>query len=140
MTALRIGVVGYSRECFDRGVAAALVRAALDAAVAGRPDGERVLVAGLTDLGIPALAYREAARRGWRTAGYACARAQALRCYPVDERVVVGERWGDESAAFVAAVDVLVRVGGGPQSRREVAMARAAGLEVFEHELAEAAP
>ena len=37
--------------------------------------------------------------------------------------------------AFVAAVEVLIRVGGGPQSHREVAMARALGVEVTEYEL-----
>jgi hypothetical protein len=136
MNALRIGVVGYSRPCFDTAEAARLVAAALDATEALRPGAPRVLVAGLTDLGVPALAYREAARRGWRTAGFACARAASMRCYPVDERVILGDAWGDESDAFVAAIDVLIRVGGGPQSRREVAMARARGVAVTEHELA----
>jgi hypothetical protein len=86
-------------------------------------------------VGVPAIAYREAVRRGWRTAGYACSRAAGLPCFPVDERVIVGSAWGDESDAFVAAVEVLIRVGGGPQSHREVAMARALGVEVTEYEL-----
>ncbi|MDB4929060.1 MAG: hypothetical protein JWM10_1544 [Myxococcaceae bacterium] len=133
--ALRIGVVGYSRACFDAAAATLLVRAALDALDAVRPGAPRVLVAGFTDVGVPAIAYREAARRGWRTAGVACARAHGLPCYPVDERLIVGRAWGDESAAFVAMIDALVRVGGGPQSHREVAMARALGVPVAEHEL-----
>ncbi len=86
-------------------------------------------------MGVPAIAYREAVRQGWRTAGYACSRAAGLPCFPVDERVIVGSAWGDESDAFVAAVEVLIRVGGGPQSHREVAMARALGVEVTEYEL-----
>lgn len=136
MDALRIGVVGYSRPCFDATEASRLVSAALDATEAVRPGAPRVLVGGLTDMGVPAIAYREASRRGWRTAGYACSRAGAMRCFPVDERVIIGSAWGDESAAFVAAIDLLIRVGGGEQSRREVAMARARGVEVTEYELA----
>lgn len=136
MDALRIGVVGYSRPCFDATEAARLVAAALDATGTLRPGAPRVLVAGLTDVGVPAIAYREAVRRGWRTAGYACSLAVGLPCFPVDERVLVGRAWGDESAAFVAAVEVLIRVGGGPQSRREAAMARARGVELIEYELA----
>lgn len=135
MKALRIGVVGYSKRCFDPAEAARLVTLALDATDALRPEAPRVLVSGLTDQGVPALAYREAARRGWRTAGFACGRANVLRCYPVDERTIVGRAWGDESEAFLAAIEVLIRVGGGPQSHREVAMARARGIEVTEYEL-----
>lgn len=136
MDALHIGVVGYSRPCFDAAEAERLVQAALDATEGVRPGAPRVLVGGLTDMGVPAIAYREATRRGWRTAGYACGRAAGLPCYPVDERVIIGTTWGDESTAFVEAIDVLIRVGGGKQSHREVAMARARGVAVSEYELA----
>lgn len=135
MDPLRIGLVGYSRPCFDVAEATRLVVRALDATEGVRPGAPRVLVAGLTDQGVPAIGYREAARRGWSTAGYACRRALGMACYAVDERVIVGSAWGDESADFVAAIDLLVRVGGGPQSHREVAMARARGVVVSEYEL-----
>jgi hypothetical protein len=48
----------------------------------------------------------------------------------------VGEQWGDESAAFLAAIDVLIRIGGGPQSLAEAARAKELGIRVIERELA----
>ena len=91
---VRIGVVGYSGTPFDRKEGRALLIALLDRVVGLHPADEYVLVSGLTDMGIPALAYREAAERGWKTVGIACERAKRHRCYPVDQRILRGKKWG----------------------------------------------
>eukprot|EP00727_Mastigamoeba_balamuthi_P007485 m51a1_g3357 hypothetical protein (221) ;mRNA; f:433145-433868 len=117
----RVGVVGFSKQQFDESRAAEVLRDSFDrlervAKAAGSPVD---VVSGLTDCGVPALAYREAARRGFRTVGVAPACAQDERCWPCDEVVVVGRAFGDESEAFLSRIDALVCVGGGQQARRE---------------------
>lgn len=120
---LRIGVVGFSRSQFDHDDARAKLRACVDAVLAraGVAPGEAELVSGLTNQGVPKLAYELAESLGMRTVGVSA--RQALRVSAgvrdVDERVIVGRRFGDESEAFLARIDVLIRIGGGPQSRRE---------------------
>jgi hypothetical protein len=61
-----------------------------------------------------------------RTVGVSAKQALRVRAgvYPVDERVIVGDRFGDESDAFLARIDVLIRIGGGAQSRREATACR----------------
>jgi hypothetical protein len=44
--------------------------------------------------------------------------------FPVDQRWIVGDRFGDESQVFVDYIDALIRVGGGTQSRAEVELFR----------------
>ncbi|WP_157472253.1 hypothetical protein [Neolewinella persica] len=55
--------------------------------------------------------------------------SQALRVragvFACDKKIIVGERFGDESEAFVAYIDGMIRIGGGPQSRREVELFKA---------------
>lgn len=94
---------------------------------AGVAPGEAELVSGLTNQGVPRLAYELAAALGMRTVGVSARQALRVRAglFPVDERVIVGERFGDESAVFLARIDVLIRIGGGPQSRREAEAFRA---------------
>jgi len=40
----------------------------------------------------------------------------------VGTSIIVGDRCGDESEVFVIFIDALIRFGGGPQSRRGVAL------------------
>lgn len=134
MTTLNIGVVGYSGQKFDENAARSALNDLLDQASDGRNDV--TIVSGLNDLGIPALAYRAAHQRGWGTSGVACSKATHYNCYPVDKKVIVGDNWGDESQTFLDTCDVLVRVGGGKQSLREVNEFRARGGRVFEFDLA----
>jgi hypothetical protein len=133
-TPLRIGVAGYSGRPFDQAEGQRLLVEALDQVVREHPAAAYTLVSGWTDLGIPALAYREAQRRGWRTVGVACPLAREYACFPVDEEHIIGAAWGDESAFFLANIDVLVRVGGGGQALREAAAFRGPKVE---RELAE---
>ncbi len=118
---LQVGIVGYSGTPFDLEAGRLLVREALDWVIETYPSERYALVSGLTDMGIPGLAYREAQARGWWLVGIACKRARKMRCFPVDQRLLVGREWGDESEAFLRFIDVLVKVGGGRQSIREYA-------------------
>ncbi|MDJ0706080.1 MAG: hypothetical protein QNJ46_22645 [Leptolyngbyaceae cyanobacterium MO_188.B28] len=129
---LRVGVVGYSAQAFNQETALLLLQEVFDL-FEHVPNVE--VISGLTQLGVPALAYEEAVKRGWRTVGVACAQAFEYKCFPVDEVVIVGANWGDESSTFLSMVDVLVRIGGGRQSHQEVDMARVQGKYVMEFEL-----
>jgi len=121
---INIGVVGYSSGDFDDKIAKALMAIALDIVEEKHPDEEYTLVSGLTDIGIPAIAYRMADKRGWNTMGIACEKAHEYSCYDVDEKIIEGENWGDESETFLDNIDVFVRVGGGKQSLEETEKAK----------------
>lgn len=132
---LRIGVVGYSVQQFDEQMALEHLREAYDTLATDYPYHQKVIVSGLTALGIPLLAYQEAVHRCWKTVGIACAKAADYPCFPVDEKRIVGEEWGEESAIFLDSIDVLLRIGGGKQSQRETAEMKARGKRVLEYEL-----
>lgn len=126
MTPFRIGVVGFSRSQFDHDAARVCLASSLDhmiALTAGRP---LEIVSGLTNQGVPKLAYELAVARGIRTVGISARQALRVRSgvFAVDERILVGQRFGDESAAFIAYIDALIRIGGGPQSRHEAELFR----------------
>ena len=83
------------------------------------PVNELSICSGLTDLGIPSLAYKFAETHGCHTIGIACSKANENPCFPVDEKIIVGNDWGDESETFLSKIDALVRIGGGKQSESE---------------------
>jgi hypothetical protein len=141
---MRVGVVGYSAQKFDNDEAIGLLNQALSEAVSlclskdlYQVDWkeEITIVSGLTDLGIPAIAYEFAMVNGAPTMGIACAKAKEYECFPCDRVHIVGENWGDESESFLAAIDVLIRIGGGKQSLAECDRAKDLGIAVFEKEL-----
>ena len=115
-----MGVVGYSTNGFDEDEAILLLINAFDMFTQGTSDVE--IVSGLTDLGIPSLAYYIAKHRSYKTIGIACKKAFEYDLFPVDEQIIVGDEWGDESKTFLNRIDVLIRVGGGKQSLKEVEM------------------
>jgi hypothetical protein len=134
---MRIGVVGYSVQRFDQQTAAEL----LNQAIQEIPGIEQVsasdlwIVSGWTNLGIPAIAYQAAEQIGAKTIGIASSKAYKFDCYKADRVHVIGEEWGEESSGFLAAIDVLIRIGGGEQSHREVRMARIQNIHIIEKEL-----
>ena len=123
MSKLCIGVIGFSRSQFDQDDARAKLRECVDEVLArsGVTPADAELVSGLTNQGVPRLAYELATALGMRTVGVSARQALRVRAgvFPVDEKVIVGARFGDESTTFLARIDVLIRIGGGPQSRRE---------------------
>ena len=131
----RLGVVGYSTQKFDEEDAKHLIRKAFNHFEQLYPKAEFVVVSGLTDLGIPSLAYNEANKRGWKTIGIACKKAKDYKLFPVDYELIVGDNWGDESETFLHHLNGLIRIGGGRQSLAETENAKKKGLEVLEYEL-----
>jgi len=132
-----VGVVGYSGGKFNEDIAKALMAIALDVVEENHKDDKYELVSGLTDMGIPAIAYRMADKRGWKTVGIACEKANENPCYDVDERIIKGKEWGDESPTFLARIDVLIRIGGGKQSIAETETTKKDKKPVYEYDLPE---
>lgn len=124
---LKIGVVGFSRNAFDKKAARLKLRGYLEALKEKHEDRSIEIVSGYTAQGIPLIAYELALELGMITVGFSAKQALRVRAgvYPCDKEIIVGERFGDESEAFVNYIDGLIRIGGGPQSRREVEMFRA---------------
>lgn len=119
-----IGVVGYSGQKFDTEHATNLLDVGLMAlvqlAIRDFGIGSKIeIVSGLTALGIPLLAYEWAAKHGFDTVGIACKKAIEFPQFDVTERIIMGEEWGDESPTFLSRCDLLLKVGGGNQSKRE---------------------
>jgi hypothetical protein len=125
---VKIGVVGFSQRHFDHEAAQLHLRRfvsellELPECVATAPE----IVSGLTNQGVPKLAYELARELGLPTVGIAARQALRVRAglFPVDRRIIVGERFGDESPVLINYIDKLIRVGGGPQSRAEVELFR----------------
>src|SRR4051812_16784896 len=113
---LSIGVVGFSRPQFDQDAAKLHLRHGLDDILrrTGVSPAQAELVSGLTNMGVPKLAYELAVTLGMRTVGISAKSALRVRCglFPVDEKRIVGQKFGDESEAFIGAIDYLLRVGG----------------------------
>lgn len=119
---LKIGVVGFSRNQFDQKDAAQKLDHTIQQIIANYPNREFEIVSGLTNMGVPRLAYLLADRLGIDTVGFSAKQAFKVYAgiYPVTQQIIVGDRFGDESEEFINYIDVLVRIGGGPQSRHEV--------------------
>ncbi|KAJ4463006.1 putative Cell division control protein 31 [Paratrimastix pyriformis] len=123
---MRIGVVGFSQPDFDHGEAREKLKKIIEEIIRGLPPGEIEIVSGLTASGVPLIAYQIARELGLRTAGVApsAALTHPYGCFPVDRKEIVGDTFGDESETFINQIDILVRVGGGMQSYREVELFR----------------
>ena len=127
MNTVKIGVVGFSRNQFDKKAAILQLRNHLEYFIEKYPDHEISVVSGYTNMGVPRLAYQIADDLGLHTVGFSAKQALRVRSgvYPVKEEIIIGERFGDESKEFIEYIDMLLRVGGGPQSRKEVEMFKA---------------
>lgn len=136
MQELKVGVVGYCPPTlFDEDEALTMIQDAYDKIAEQFGDRKIVIVSGLTNVGVLKIAYEEATKRSWRTVGIACERAQEHELYPVDEKLIVGKNWGDESSAFIEALQAIVRVGVGKQSLKETELVKSKGLPAFEYDL-----
>lgn len=134
----KVGVVGYSDSKFNEVSALTYIKAAFNKiAEEFSQKHDIVIVSGLTAQGIPLLAYQEAKRRGWKTKGVACSKAEEYELFPVEEKVIFGAEWGDESDIFLNDIDFLVRVGGGDQSHDETDRAYQKCIPVLEYDLPE---
>lgn len=131
---VKIGVVGFSRNAFDQATAKQLLWTHFAALQARHRDRIVEIVSGYTAQGVPRIAYELAEEFNFVKVGFSAKQAFRVRTglYPCDKEIIVGERFGDESEAFVGYIDGLVRIGGGPQSRREVELFKAlyAGTDI----------
>ncbi|MGG6281840.1 hypothetical protein ACQ4M3_09740 [Leptolyngbya sp. AN03gr2] len=133
MTTLRLGITGYSAQVFNQESARIILSQYFDAvASTGK---EIVIVSGLTNLGIPAIAYQLAFERAWKTVGIACSKAVEFPCFPCTQVIIEGTEWGQESELFLQSIDQLIRVGGGNQALKETEAARRKGIQVIEFDL-----
>ncbi|OJJ18109.1 hypothetical protein BKI52_29810 [marine bacterium AO1-C] len=118
---LKIGVVGFSRNQFDQQDAAQKLKHFITQIIEGKEASSIELVSGLTNMGVPRLAYLLADELGLVTVGFSAKQALRVRAgvYPVQKQIIYGQKFGDESEEFIQYIDVLVRIGGGKQSRHE---------------------
>lgn len=123
---MKIGVVGFSRNQFDRAKARSIIKKELQQLAQRINPSEVELVSGYTNSGVPQITYEEGRKLGFILTGFSAKQALRVRSgvYPVDQVILKGERFGDESVDFVNYIDGMIRVGGGPQSRHEVALFR----------------
>ncbi len=119
---MKIGVVGFSQRFFDHDLAKSLLNQAIVQLTKGMNPRDIEIVSGLTNAGVPKLAYQIAHKRGYTTIGISAKRALRVNSgiFPCDKQIIVGENFGDESEQFIEYIDYLIRVGGGSQSRKEV--------------------
>lgn len=122
---MKIGVVGYSSTKFDLNLAVKMMQSAVDIFVSKNTESENIeIVSGLTNIGVPRIAYQLADRRNFITVGISAEQAFQVHCgiYPVDKQIIHGMNFGDESEIFIGYIDFLIRIGGGRQSHKEVKM------------------
>jgi hypothetical protein len=140
---MNIGIVGFSSDQIDHLAAHKLLQQSMQQLVSwhapkAKP-GDIRIISGLTNIGVPKVAYQIADQLGYRTVGISAARALKVHCgmYDVHERIIIGREFGDESLQFVTAIDYLIRIGGGKQSRHELGLFKGKcallGWSVAEH-------
>lgn len=119
-----IGVVGFSRNEFDKIEATLQLRQILLKLIENKNINNIEIVSGYTSTGIPKIAYTLADEWGIMTVGFSAKQALGVQAgvYPVKKVILIGEKFGDESEAFIQYIDILIRIGGGKQSRHEVAL------------------
>ncbi len=133
---LRIGVVGYCPPTkFDEKEARRMIIDAYNKIEAQYPTILKVVISGLTNVGVLKIAYEEAIKRNWKTVGIACNKAMEHELFPVDEKIIAGDNWGDESPTFLSNIDIIVRIGVGKQSIVETEEAKKFGKLAFEYNL-----
>jgi len=123
---MKIGVVGYSKDNLDENEARNILIKSFHQLIETNKNYDEPIeiVSGLTNIGIPRIAYQVAEELGFIKVGISAERALEVKCgiYRVDKQIIDGKDFGDESRVFISYIDFLVRVGGGKQSHEEVKM------------------
>ncbi|MGI0118793.1 hypothetical protein [Zooshikella sp. RANM57] len=121
---MKIGVVGFSKQQFDQKTARILLKNEISGIMSKTDSSNIEVVSGLTNTGVPKIAYEIAVEMDLTTVGISAKRALKVRSgvFPCNKQIIVGTNFGDESDSFIEYIDYLIRIGGGPQSRMEVAM------------------
>ena len=126
---MNIGFVGYS-DVKDKDTEVKMRQAVKDI-FDTLPDCS--IVTGCTNLGISKYVYEEASRRGISPLiGVMAKEGYQYELYPCDIIYAIGNNFGDESTFFIDMIDVLYKVGGGNQSKKEFQMALEKGIPCYE--------
>ncbi|MEO0376209.1 MAG: hypothetical protein AAF329_16620 [Cyanobacteria bacterium P01_A01_bin.17] len=129
LTTYNIGVAGYCAQEFDWDDA----RIQLKRHLSQYTNNNVAIVSGLSDMGVPGIAYRIAKDLDIPTIGIAAGKARgAKNLWPCDEVYFVGQNWGDESMFFLGKIHQLVAYEGGQQTKREISLAKELGIKVIE--------
>lgn len=123
-SSLKIGVVGFSRNQFDKRKAADILFEVFQKLRDKHPSKDIEIVSGYTNSGVPKIAYEIAEKFNFSKTGFSARQALNVKSgvYPVDKVILHGDKFSDESDKFVRYIDGLIRVGGGKQSRHETEM------------------
>lgn len=129
---MRIGVIGYSAQSFDEDKARKLLKEAINNELKryGLSRHDIEIVSGLSNIGIPKIAYEIAKDNTIKTVGIAPREVFNYDLFPVDEQMIVGKTFGEESEYFLNYIDMLIKCGGGKQSEREAQMAEVMGKPI----------
>ncbi|EDP94835.1 hypothetical protein U8527_07945 [Kordia algicida OT-1] len=121
---VKYGIVGFSRNQFDKKAARDILQEEFQKIKEKHTEETIEIVSGYTNSGVPKIAYELADEFGFVTVGFSAKQALRVRSgvYPVKKKIIIGNRFGDESEDFIRYIDVLIRVGGGKQSRHETAL------------------
>jgi SLOG cluster4 family len=135
---LNVGVIGFYIQKFDESEARDALENILDDLeeeyILSNEFKDIIIVSGLTNMGIPKVAYDLADERSYETIGIAPEEARGMKHAEVDQIIFVGEKFGDESETFIDAIDVLIKLGGGKQSEKEATMADEEDIPVIEYD------
>ena len=126
---MKIGFIGYSDTKFDINKANEIINKIKDYISL---DDE--IVSGATLYGIPKLVYETFKNN--KTIGIMCKDGYNYPLYSCDVIYAIGDNWGDESEFLMDYIDVLIKIGGGKQSIKELQMAKNKGIPTYEFELA----
>ena len=126
---MEIGFIGYSDTKFDINKANGIINKIKDYISL---DDE--IVSGATLYGIPKLVYKALSDN--KTIGIMCKDGYNYPLYSCDVIYAIGDNWGDESEFLMDYIDVLIKIGGGKQSIKELQMAKNKGIPTYEFELA----
>lgn len=132
---IKVGVIGYVNEKFDKVDAWKLVRRGLETVKKQFSQGDFEIVSNLVNEGVPQTAYIMAGQREWPTVGIAPEAVLSQRIFPCDTMRKVGTKWGDEVGTFLESIDVLVSVGRNASTKVYVAEAKKRGISVHEYKL-----
>ena len=118
---VRVGVIGFSNEdsiASQSQVEACLDQGMIDLGIIHGKVGVNI-VSGLTNVGVPRIAYEYAKANKMKTVGISAKEADKYELFDVDETFIKGDKFGDESDFFLEYIDVLIKIGGGAQSIKE---------------------
>jgi hypothetical protein len=141
-TVISVGIVGYCAPMFDHDLAREYLKTEFDQLAKEQQAGlgkvcfvsifftsfdslsQVKIVSGLTTAGVLGIAYTLAKEYNFITVGIAPKEALKYELFDVDEQIIVGEKFGEESQTFLQSLSRIIRIGGGPQSHNEIAMAK----------------